>query len=77
MEVRRLLEPMAAALAATRIFDAQLAEVKRHLDAMREARDEVAQLNSTPTTPSSIARSSRPRATRPSSPSARQPPCCT
>jgi GntR family transcriptional repressor for pyruvate dehydrogenase complex len=45
MEVRRLLEPMATALAATRISGAQLAEVKRHLDAMREARDDVEQLN--------------------------------
>ncbi|MDQ0596474.1 GntR family transcriptional repressor for pyruvate dehydrogenase complex [Streptomyces canus] len=45
MEVRRLLEPMATALAATRISDAQLAEVQRHLDAMREARDDVEQLN--------------------------------
>ncbi|MEU1514862.1 FadR/GntR family transcriptional regulator [Streptomyces sp. NPDC005811] len=45
MEVRRLLEPAATALAATRISDAQLAEVKRHLDAMREACDDVEQLN--------------------------------
>lgn len=45
MEVRRLLEPLAAGLAATRISDEQLAEVKRHLDAMREARDDVEQLN--------------------------------
>ncbi|MGW2422840.1 FadR/GntR family transcriptional regulator [Streptomyces sp. NPDC001709] len=45
MEVRRLLEPAATALAATRISDDQLAEVKRHLDAMREARDDVEQLN--------------------------------
>ncbi|MET9730280.1 FadR/GntR family transcriptional regulator [Streptomyces sp. NPDC006458] len=45
MEVRRLLEPAATALAATRITDEQLAEVKRHLDAMREARDDVEQLN--------------------------------
>lgn len=45
MEVRRLLEPMATALAATRISDAQLAEVERHLDAMREARDDVEKLN--------------------------------
>ncbi|GGY08442.1 hypothetical protein GCM10010384_11480 [Streptomyces djakartensis] len=45
MEVRRLLEPMAMALAATRISEEQLAEVKRHLDAMREARDDVEQLN--------------------------------
>ncbi|MER6569045.1 FadR/GntR family transcriptional regulator [Streptomyces sp. NPDC001093] len=45
MEVRRLLEPAATALAATRISDDQLVEVKRHLDAMREARDDVEQLN--------------------------------
>ncbi|MBA2813301.1 FadR family transcriptional regulator [Streptomyces sp. KM273126] len=46
MEVRRLLEPSVAALAATRITDRGLAEVKRHLDAMREARDDVERLNS-------------------------------
>ncbi|MFJ9250998.1 FadR/GntR family transcriptional regulator [Streptomyces sp. NPDC101776] len=46
MEVRRLLEPMTTALAATRISDEALAEVKRHLDAMREARDDVERLNS-------------------------------
>jgi GntR family transcriptional regulator, transcriptional repressor for pyruvate dehydrogenase complex len=45
METRRLLEPVATALAATRISDDQLAEVKQHLDAMREARDDVEQLN--------------------------------
>jgi GntR family transcriptional repressor for pyruvate dehydrogenase complex len=45
MEVRRLFEPAAAALAAIRITDAGLAEVKRHLDAMREARDDVELLN--------------------------------
>ncbi|MFD4908787.1 FadR/GntR family transcriptional regulator [Kitasatospora purpeofusca] len=45
IEVRRLLEPAATALAATRISDGQLAEVKAHLDAMREARDDVEQLN--------------------------------
>ncbi|MFJ9241125.1 FadR/GntR family transcriptional regulator [Streptomyces sp. NPDC101776] len=45
MEVRRLLEPVATALAATRVSDADLAEVKRHLDAMRDARDDVEQLN--------------------------------
>ncbi|MEU5598827.1 FadR/GntR family transcriptional regulator [Streptomyces sp. NPDC020298] len=45
MEVRRLLEPVATALAATRITDDQLAEVKQHLDAMRDARDDVEQLN--------------------------------
>ncbi|KUO09285.1 FadR/GntR family transcriptional regulator [Streptomyces sp. DSM 15324] len=45
MEVRRLLEPMATALAATRISDEQLAEVKEHLDAMREARDDIKRLS--------------------------------
>ncbi|MBX9394587.1 FadR family transcriptional regulator [Streptomyces sp. TRM72054] len=45
MEVRRLLEPAATALAATRISDEQLAEVERHLEAMREARDDVERLN--------------------------------
>lgn len=44
MEVRRLLEPLATALAATRISDDQLAEVKGHLDAMRESRDDVERL---------------------------------
>lgn len=46
MEVRRLLEPAATALAATRISDAQLADVRRHLDAMRETRDDAEELNS-------------------------------
>jgi GntR family transcriptional regulator, transcriptional repressor for pyruvate dehydrogenase complex len=45
MEVRRLLEPLATGLAAARITDDQLAEVKRHLDAMREASEDVEQLN--------------------------------
>ena len=45
MEVRRLFEPAATALAATRILDSDLTEVKRHLDAMREARDDVELLN--------------------------------
>jgi DNA-binding FadR family transcriptional regulator len=45
MEVRRLLEPAATALAATRISDEDLAQIKGHLDAMREARDDVEQLN--------------------------------
>lgn len=45
MEVRRLLEPLATGLAAGRITDGQLGEVERHLDAMREARDDVEQLN--------------------------------
>ncbi|MDW8804888.1 FadR/GntR family transcriptional regulator [Streptomyces scabiei] len=45
MEVRRLLEPVATGLAALRISDDQLAEVKGHLDAMRDARDDVELLN--------------------------------
>ncbi|MEU9280956.1 FadR/GntR family transcriptional regulator [Streptomyces sp. NPDC048342] len=45
VEVRRLLEPVATALAATRISAEGLAEVKRHLDAMREAREDVELLN--------------------------------
>lgn len=45
MEVRRLFEPVATGLAATRIGEAGLAEVKHHLDAMREARDDVELLN--------------------------------
>ncbi|MFB6828152.1 FadR/GntR family transcriptional regulator [Streptomyces hydrogenans] len=45
MEVRRLLEPAATALAATRISDEQLSEVRRQLDAMRAARDDVERLN--------------------------------
>ncbi|WP_234336765.1 FadR/GntR family transcriptional regulator [Streptomyces xylophagus] len=45
MEVRRLLEPAAAALAATRMSDTALAEVKKHLDAMREAHEDVELLN--------------------------------
>ncbi|MDT0343798.1 FadR/GntR family transcriptional regulator [Streptomyces litchfieldiae] len=38
-EVRRLFEPVATGLAATRITAEQLAEVRRRLDAMRAARD--------------------------------------
>jgi len=45
MEVRRLFEPVATALAATRILDPGLKEIKHHLDAMREARDDVELLN--------------------------------
>ncbi|MFJ8625059.1 FadR/GntR family transcriptional regulator [Kitasatospora sp. NPDC093550] len=45
LEVRRLLEPVATALAATRISDEQLAEVEGHLEAMRDARDDVERLN--------------------------------
>ncbi|MFF9022127.1 FadR/GntR family transcriptional regulator [Streptomyces eurythermus] len=44
MEVRRLLEPVATALAATRVSDDRLAEVKSHLDAMRQARDDIERL---------------------------------
>ncbi|RSM91535.1 FadR family transcriptional regulator [Kibdelosporangium aridum] len=44
-EVRRLFEPVATGLAATRISAAELAEVERHLDAMRANRDDVELLN--------------------------------
>lgn len=44
-EVRRLFEPVATGLAATRISDRQLDDVRRHLDAMRAARDDVELLN--------------------------------
>lgn len=44
-EVRRLFEPVATGLAARRISDASLAEVKHHLDAMTRARDDVELLN--------------------------------
>jgi GntR family transcriptional repressor for pyruvate dehydrogenase complex len=44
-EVRRLLEPLATALAAPRISAAQLAEVGWHLEAMRAAHDDVERLN--------------------------------
>jgi GntR family transcriptional repressor for pyruvate dehydrogenase complex len=46
MEVRRLLEPAATALAATRISAADLAAVHEHLAAMRAAADDVELLNS-------------------------------
>jgi GntR family transcriptional repressor for pyruvate dehydrogenase complex len=45
LEVRRLFEPVATGLAATRIGNRDLAEVERHLDGMREARDDVELLN--------------------------------
>jgi GntR family transcriptional regulator, transcriptional repressor for pyruvate dehydrogenase complex len=45
IEVRRLFEPVATALAATRITPEQLAAVKEHLDAMRAAADNVELLN--------------------------------
>ncbi|MFI8185767.1 FadR/GntR family transcriptional regulator [Actinacidiphila glaucinigra] len=44
-EVRRLFEPIATGLAATRISVAGLREVERHLEAMRAARDDVELLN--------------------------------
>jgi GntR family transcriptional repressor for pyruvate dehydrogenase complex len=44
-EVRRLFEPVATGLAATRITPEQLAEVERHLNAMVEDRDDVEALN--------------------------------
>ncbi len=44
-EVRRLFEPAAAALSATRISPRELAEVSRHLEAMRAAADDVELLN--------------------------------
>lgn len=42
LEVRRLFEPMAATLAATRVTSADLAEVAARLEAMTAARDDVA-----------------------------------
>jgi GntR family transcriptional regulator, transcriptional repressor for pyruvate dehydrogenase complex len=44
-EVRRLIEPVATALAATRISAAQLATVRDHLEAMREEADDPEVLN--------------------------------
>ncbi|TDB72362.1 FadR/GntR family transcriptional regulator [Micromonospora sp. KC723] len=44
-EVRRLFEPVATALAATRVSPRQLAEIRGHLDAMRAAADDVELLN--------------------------------
>ena len=44
-EVRRLFEPVATALAATRISPTDLADVAEHLAAMRAARDDVELLN--------------------------------
>ncbi|NUR29749.1 MAG: FadR family transcriptional regulator [Catenulispora sp.] len=44
-EVRRLFEPVATALAAERITNADLAELHRHLEAMRAAKDDVELLN--------------------------------
>lgn len=45
IEVRRLFEPAATALAAARITPEQLVPVKEHLDAMRAAADNVELLN--------------------------------
>lgn len=44
-EVRRLFEPVATGLAASRISEDALAEIGHHLDAMRRARDDVELLN--------------------------------
>jgi GntR family transcriptional repressor for pyruvate dehydrogenase complex len=44
-EVRRLFEPVATGLAATRISARELFEVEQHLHAMRAARDDVELLN--------------------------------
>lgn len=44
-EVRRLFEPVATGLAATRISPVGLAKVEGHLAAMRDARDDVELLN--------------------------------
>ena len=45
LEVRRMLEPMATGLTAGRITDCQLDDLRRHLDAMRDAVDDVELLN--------------------------------
>jgi GntR family transcriptional regulator, transcriptional repressor for pyruvate dehydrogenase complex len=45
LEVRRLLEPAATALAASRISEDALDELERHLEAMHAARDDVERLN--------------------------------
>jgi GntR family transcriptional repressor for pyruvate dehydrogenase complex len=45
VEVRRVFEPSATALAATRIGDDHLAEIRRHLEAMRAAQNDVEALN--------------------------------
>ncbi|MFB8241742.1 FadR/GntR family transcriptional regulator [Kitasatospora purpeofusca] len=65
IETRRLLEPAATGLGATRIDDAALAEPADHLDAMR-ASLHTAPNNSTCTTPPSTARlhPARPRPAR-------------
>lgn len=45
VEVRRVFEPAATALAATRIQDEHLAEITAHLEAMASAHDDVEALN--------------------------------
>ncbi|MFI7153811.1 FadR/GntR family transcriptional regulator [Nonomuraea sp. NPDC050022] len=45
IETRRLFEPVATALAATRVSDAQLAVIEEQLAAMREVSDDVEKLN--------------------------------
>lgn len=45
IEVRRLLEPAATALAATRMTDRQLATTAAHLQAMKDAGDDIELLN--------------------------------
>jgi GntR family transcriptional regulator, transcriptional repressor for pyruvate dehydrogenase complex len=44
-EVRRLLEPLATGLAASRVSEEDLARIKHHLDAMSRASDDVELLN--------------------------------
>ncbi|MEV6006944.1 FadR/GntR family transcriptional regulator [Streptomyces sp. NPDC051976] len=44
-EVRRLFEPIATGLAASRITEEHLAEIKHHLDAMTLASDDIERLN--------------------------------
>ncbi|NUS17051.1 MAG: FadR family transcriptional regulator [Streptomyces sp.] len=44
-EVRRIFEPIATGLAAERVSEENLAEIKRHLDAMAQVRDDVEMLN--------------------------------
>jgi GntR family transcriptional repressor for pyruvate dehydrogenase complex len=45
MEVRRLFEPIATGLAATRVTPGQLGEIRGHLDAMHAAAEDVELLN--------------------------------
>ncbi|HYT11080.1 MAG TPA: FadR/GntR family transcriptional regulator [Mycobacteriales bacterium] len=44
MEVRRMLEPVATGLAATRMTGARLADVEHHLEAMRDAGNDIERL---------------------------------